>query len=104
MKKALSLLPLFAAAVLMLAACGPAGRRPHAEELFYALPVSSGITETLEDSALYDLFASGQPLRMNVDFSLDKFTIPMQADLSGTAFSFSMDCNSKADLRRQSDR
>ena len=92
-------LPLFAVPALMLAACGQLADDRTPEELFYALPVSSGITETLEDSALYDLFASGQPLRMNVDFSLDKFTIPMQADLSGTAFSFSMDCNSKADLR-----
>lgn len=99
MKKALSLFLCLLLPVLMLAACGQPADDRTPEELFYALPVSSGITETLEDSALYDLFASGQPLRMNVDFSLDKFTIPMQADLSGTAFSFSMDCNSKADLR-----
>ena len=87
MKKALSLLLCALLPVLLFAACGQPADNRTPEELFYALPVSAGITDALDESPLTELFASGQPLRMEMDFSLDKCVIPMEADLSGSSIS-----------------
>ena len=99
MKKALSLLLCALLPVLLFAACGQPADNRTPEELFYALPVSAGITEALDESPLTELFASGQPLRMEMDFSLDKCVIPMEADLSGSSISYFMDVSPQANIR-----
>ena len=99
MKKALSLLLCALLPVLLFAACGQPADNRTPEELFYALPVSAGITDALDESPLTELFASGQPLRMEMDFSLDKCVIPMEADLSGSSISYFMDVSPQANIR-----
>lgn len=99
MKKALSLLLCALLPVLLFAACGKPADNRTPEELFYALPVSAGITDALDESPLTELFASGQPLRMEMDFSLDKCVIPMEADLSGSSISYFMDVSPQANIR-----
>lgn len=99
MKKALSLLLCALLPVLLFAACGQPADNRTPEELFYALPVSAGITEALDESPLTELFASGQPLRMEMDFSLDKCVIPMEADLSGSSISYALDVSPQANIR-----
>ena len=99
MKKALSLLLCALLPVLLFAACGQPADNRTPEELFYALPVSAGITDALDESPLTELFASGQPLRMEMDFSLDKCVIPMEADLSGSSISYALDVSPQANIR-----
>ena len=53
----------------------------------------------MDESPLTELFASGQPLRMEMDFSLDKCVIPMEADLSGSSISYFMDVSPQANIR-----
>ena len=59
MKKTLSLLLCALLPVLLFAACGQPADNRTPEELFYALPVSAGITEALDEKAAeYDGFMS----------------------------------------------